>query len=272
MSVFGPGFSERVFEFGFNAEFAYSNKAVLAGAPHIPTQNQEKYLGYDAHFAIKAKGGAVHSVALQHKVSRHVTGSSGTNVDFRNAAGIPYYAFRIDVDQYNLIESIASAGLPGLEFYYCAPRFSTVEQMNLNYMTQSVMSNSTWINVAGAGQIIDLDPHTMVYSATGASAWICSEPREAKVVPPRPALSQELRESLPDLDVRETYSVVNERLRAYWPRRRSAAEREHESSFLPATLPRSINLATSSEHRVFLALSALLSKYYGVSWLVQTRT
>ena len=67
MAVFAPGFSERVFEFSFNAEYAAANKAVLAGAPHIPTQNDEKYLGYDVLFEIQAGGGVTNMLALQHK-------------------------------------------------------------------------------------------------------------------------------------------------------------------------------------------------------------
>lgn len=57
MPVYPPGFSERVFEFGFNSEYAAQNRAVLAAAPHIPTQNDEKALGYDIAFEIKRRGG-----------------------------------------------------------------------------------------------------------------------------------------------------------------------------------------------------------------------
>ena len=33
MSILTPGFSERVFEFSFNAEYSYRNQALLAGVP-----------------------------------------------------------------------------------------------------------------------------------------------------------------------------------------------------------------------------------------------
>ena len=72
MPVYPPGFSERVFEFGFNSEYADQNRAVLAAAPHIPTQNEEKALGYDIAFEIKRRGGAINSIALQHKTCRFV--------------------------------------------------------------------------------------------------------------------------------------------------------------------------------------------------------
>lgn len=113
MSVLRPGFSERVFEFSFNAEYANRNRAILAGAPSIPTQNEEKSLGYDVMFEVNAHGGAIHAVALQHKVSRFVDRLGPTNANFWTEAGGPYFAFRLDTDQYNLIESIAAAGMPG---------------------------------------------------------------------------------------------------------------------------------------------------------------
>src|SRR6266536_4820705 len=108
MPVYLPGFSERVFEFGFNSEYANQNRAILAAAPHIPTQNDEKSLGYDIAFEIKRHGGAVHSIAIQHKTCRFVDGESATNQKFWNAVGGPYFAFRLNVDQFNLIETIAS--------------------------------------------------------------------------------------------------------------------------------------------------------------------
>src|SRR4051794_39265769 len=105
MAVYAPGFSERVFEFSFNAEFSEQQKAFLASAPDIPTQNKEKWLGYDVAFELE-KRGAIHCTALQHKVSRFVDGRSPSNRRFWDHIGGAYFAFAIDVDQFNLITSI----------------------------------------------------------------------------------------------------------------------------------------------------------------------
>src|SRR5688572_6752912 len=155
MPVYKPGFSERVFEFGFSSEYAARNRAVLAAAPHIPTQNEEKALGYDIAFEIKRRGGAVHSVALQHKTCRFVDGESGSNQKFWNALGGPYFAFRVNVEQFNLIETIASSGLTGIEFVYCVPQFSMRKDMDTHYMANSVMTKSIWVNPNGTGPITD---------------------------------------------------------------------------------------------------------------------
>lgn len=149
MPVFPPGFSERVFEFSFNAEFSSRNRAVIAAAPHIPTQNEEKWLGYDVAFQINSRGGATHTLALQHKVSRFVDKVSGSNARFFYEAKGPYYAFRLDSDQYNLIQSISSLGLPGIEFYYCAPLFTTLGDMNGHYLTNQVTDHALWVDVSG---------------------------------------------------------------------------------------------------------------------------
>lgn len=49
----GPGFSERTFEFCFNAEFCQLFGGLLASHPHIPSQREEKDLGYDVEFVIR---------------------------------------------------------------------------------------------------------------------------------------------------------------------------------------------------------------------------
>ena len=63
----GPGFSERTFEFCYNAEYCQINAALLA-TPPIPSHRQEKDLGYDVEFRIREEA-FTKSVFLQHKVS-----------------------------------------------------------------------------------------------------------------------------------------------------------------------------------------------------------
>jgi hypothetical protein len=120
--------------------------AVLAAAPLIPTHNEEKALGYDVLPEINRRGGVVYSIGLQHKTCRFVDGQAGANRKFWDAVGGPYFAFRVDIDQFNVIESTASSGLPGVEFVYCAPRLSKRSEMNASYLANSVLTRSVWIN------------------------------------------------------------------------------------------------------------------------------
>lgn len=60
-------FSERTYEFCFNTEFFNKYRGLLAAHPTLPSQRQEKQLGYDVEFKIK-NGSYCYSLFLQHKV------------------------------------------------------------------------------------------------------------------------------------------------------------------------------------------------------------
>lgn len=268
MSVLRPGFSERVFEFSFNAEYANRNLAILAGAPSIPTQNEEKSLGYDVMFEVNAHGGAVHAVALQHKVSRFVDRLGSTNKDFWGAAGGSYFAFRLDTDQYNLIESIAAAGMPGLEFHFCAPLYATRAAMNAHYLAGSVEANSVWIDVAGAGPITDDDVHTIVYRQDGTQAFRFSEsPKKLAVAGDSVRRVQWERRRKATLEAPDRiYSTALQRLHEYWPDRRVKVRKRSDelTSGLPAKLPDEVAPTLANAGR-------LLADYFGMSLLVEVR-
>lgn len=268
MSVLRPGFSERVFEFSFNAEYAARNRAVLAGAPHIPTQNEEKSLGYDVAFELNRRGGAVHSVALQHKVSRFVDGLGPTNHHFWSEIGGPYFAFHLDTDQYNLIEGIASSGLPGVEFYFCAPIFATRIEMNSRYMANAVESSSVWIDVKSAGIIADDELHTIVYSADGTRAFRFSENAvPLKVLSDEARRASKVERKAADFDsVAPIYEAAFELLRSYWPSRRRRKAIDADNAFrMPEKLP-------GRKAPTPRTTANLLSRYFGLSWLIEVRT
>jgi hypothetical protein len=271
MPVFPPGFSERVFEFGFNSEYSAKNRAVLAAAPDIPTQNEEKTLGYDVAFEIKRRGGAVHSVALQHKTCRFVDGQSGSNRKFWAALGGPYFGFRVNVDQFNLIETIASSGLAGVEFVYCAPLFSTRKEMNKHYLGNSVMTKSLWISPKGVGPITDAEAHSIVFDAKAKKAFLFSvEGRELKLTPPRRRAEEAplQQEPIRLAAVYETvYAAVS---RASLNRNRQRRRDSEEPEFrMPKELPPLIQ--SKDETRLIDGVAELLSDYVGVSWLVEVK-
>jgi hypothetical protein len=269
MAVHPPGFSERVFEFSFNAEFCQNNKAILAAAPDIPTQHKEKWLGYDVAFELKKRGGAIHSVALQHKVARFVDGLGPSNHHFWHAIGGPYLAFPIDTDQFNLISIASTAGLPGVEIHYCAPLFTTLDQMNNHYLASAVSANAVWIDISAVGEIGDMDRHTMVMSPNGAIAYLCSDdPRVVKTLRP----DEHQRPTDPILisleNMRQAYDVAYSALEEYWPRRSKRRQGEEVERFrLPDQLPPKQplpNLAAAVD-----TTGLLLSEYYGLTWLIE---
>jgi len=176
MTVYHSVFAERLFEFLFNAEFIHKNAANVIGMPHIPSQEEEKWLGYDVAFNLQDGAGVINALALQHKVVRLVDGpGSGANKAFRNAAGNPYFAFPVDPVQFNTIEALVSENLPGLEFYFCAPLFVDQPNLDARYAAKDLDAHSVYIDVNGVGQLDESIPHSIVYTSAGNEAWVFSE-------------------------------------------------------------------------------------------------
>jgi hypothetical protein len=265
--VHPPGFSERVFEFGFNSEYANANRAIIAAAPHIPTQNEEKALGYDVGFEIARHGGAVHFLALQHKTCRFVDQESATNRNFWNAIGRPYFAFRLNIDQFNVIESIASSGLDGVDFFYCVPLFSTRAAMDQHYLANTVMNHAVWINPTGMGALSDDEPHSIIFD--GTSAFLFSDkPRKIPVVKPKTDRADERRAVMGAPDLFRLYEVTYGALATVLkPRRKRRSSDEFPNwRELPPFEKR------RDEAHLVRALTELFSSHVGASLLVEVRS
>lgn len=270
MSVISAGFSERVFEFAFNSEFCNYSRFLLAGCPFIPTQNQEKRLGFDV--AIKINNGArFRSLYLQHKVARLVDGKSGSNKKFRDAVDSPYFAFPLDTDQYNLIHRFSQK--TRREFYYCAPAFTTRKDLSCYYASRAVVENSAWIDVSKCSPITDKKPHTIVYSSDLKSAARFSEEPDARIIIKKPSVELSFQESdylSGSKGLFEEYKAFYETLIEWWPERQTKRRKsEPEVDFqMKSTLPTRLDNFESTEE-VIEAFSEITGGYLGVSWLVQ---
>jgi hypothetical protein len=270
VSVLVPGFAERVFEFAFNAEYAHRNQALLTGSPNIPSQNEEAWLGYDVEFSIIASGGATHTVALQHKVSRYVDNWSRSNDHFWTAAGGPYYAFRLDVDQYNLIHWLAGLGLPHAEIHYCAPLFATRADMDTHYLGTAVETNSVWIDVQGSGALNTYETHTIIYDAAGANAFVfSSDAQKLSVVSTdvRRARSEERRQRRVDFTKLER--ELRRALRAYWVEKLPQQRRRNQLNqfSLPSEPPPD---EPPEDEASAKTVSALIADFVGLDVMIET--
>jgi hypothetical protein len=272
MAVHPPGVSERVFEFAFNSEFCAANGALIAGCPYIPTQNQEKRLGYDVAFKIGG-GAKIRSLYLQHKVARRVDGKSGSNKRFRDVVGSPYYAFPLDVDQYNLIHRFSQKKTR--EFYYCAPIFTSRNDLNAHYLAERVVPNSAWIDVSSWAPIpsADTDSHCIVYSADLKAVSRFSEEPEKPIPAEKPSAEKFFDAPATDFNTEalaKEYSVFFETLKDWWPersksRRKSEVEKDFQmKSVLP---PRREDFKRPGQ--VVEAIQEVTGDYLGVSWLVK---
>ncbi|CAZ88925.1 putative Adenylosuccinate lyase [Thiomonas arsenitoxydans] len=168
-----PGFSERTFEFCYNAEYCQINAALLATHPHIPSQRAERDLGYDVEFRINS-GHYTRSLFLQHKVSSFAEVRAGRNVQFYAAHGQPYFRFPVDNEQHNVLcELSRTRG----NAFYCAPRFHLSHELETNFRGASIAPNAILLDPLDIGDIADNERHNITYDAFGQNPTLHSEPR-----------------------------------------------------------------------------------------------
>jgi hypothetical protein len=270
-----PGFSERIFEFAFNAEFVTTHSAVLAACPTLPSLQEEKKLGYDVAFELKCRGGSTDFLFLQHKVARYVSTRHATNKHFFDFAG-PYFAFVLDNDQYNLIYGLANRGR---QIYFCAPSFTSRRDIDKAFSSKSVCNDSVWLDVTKTGPIKDNHRHTIIYAPTKAKAALFSEePREIEVLNPG-AYTLSGNEDSAKLDVkdaRKLHSDVAETFREWWPanRRRPPRPAPVEQTGQYVIVPKAqgeLQLTPKEDaERIELLedTATLLAEWFGVSWII----
>jgi len=169
----GPGFSERTFEFCYNAEYCQINAALLASHPHIPSQQAEKDLGYDVEFEID-QGGFTRSLFLQHKVASFAERKAGKNAHFFDTHGQPYFRFPIDNEQHNTLCQLSQT--KGNAFY-CAPRFHLSHQLGDRFRSSTITNSVIWLNPVEVGAINDTARHNITYDALGQNPTLHSEPK-----------------------------------------------------------------------------------------------
>lgn len=176
-----PAFSERAFEFAFNSEYCADPSRLVIGLPHIPSQNEEQWLGYDVAFELGSRTGQTYCLALQHKVSSYAASSAGKNSQFWGLMDCkPYFRFPLDVPQFNLLQSLSALRLPGIEYRYCAPAFHTWESLKEHHLAKAVVGNSAFIDISDATPLSLDEPHNIIYRPSKPDAFVLSEPQPAR--------------------------------------------------------------------------------------------
>lgn len=167
-----PGFSERTFEFCFNAEYCRLNAALLASHPYIPSQAAEKDLGYDVEFRIRT-GGFTQAIYIQHKVSAFAEFRSGKGAPFWDHRGGPYFRFPIDNDQHN---TLCDLSLRKGNVFYCAPTFNARTNLETHFRNDDVGNRSILFDPMDVGRIHDADRHNITYDPAGGTPTLHSDP------------------------------------------------------------------------------------------------
>ena len=239
------GFSERTFEFCFNAEFCNLNAALLATHPHIPTQNAEKDLGYDVEFEIN-KGGYVKSLFLQHKVASHAASRAGRNAQFFNHHGGEYYRFPVDNDQHDTLCNLsATKG----DAFYCAPCFRGSQDLGIHWRNQTIGSQSILLDPLQVGRAPP-GRHNITYGPNGEKPALHSDSRDFEKA------YRADKDGMPQLKIREIDSHFIEELGA------DLISRAHKREGAEA-VTREVRGRSPIE-----VVQTLLGRVYQVSWLL----
>jgi hypothetical protein len=255
-------FSERVFEFAYNAEFAAANRAVLLSMPWMPSQPEEKYKAYDVMFRLKRASGKGWSLMLQHKSVRRVDNESPSNRDWVKKCGIPYFAFGLDTEQYNRIVQLRRRGRA---VYYCAPRFCERHKLEDHYRTGAVCGASIWLDALLAGEIADARSHSIIFDPLGARAFRCSgRPLDIKVVSLNELKNERAAEPLRQEGLARVYedlfAIADERAIG-----RPAHGGGVGDYSIRRSRPKRVNV--DSFESAAAAVGELAAEYFGLSWL-----
>jgi hypothetical protein len=170
----GPQFSERTYEFCYNAAFCNRYAGVLASHPHIPSQRLEHALGYDVEFLIRA-GGFRSSIFLQHKVSHFAEFRAGRNARFFDEHGGPYFRFPVDTEQHNVLHQLS---LDTGNAFYCAPSFFRNGELADHFRNNTILNGSVWLAPMDVGPIADAEKHHITYGPAGQNPTLHSEARK----------------------------------------------------------------------------------------------
>jgi hypothetical protein len=136
-------FNEREFEAAVNHELIARLQPILVGAlPTIPSQFEERSLGYDAAYNFTSGK----TLFLQYKVAYWALHRGGSNRDVYDAWAEPYFRAEVLMDkktnmphQHNLLVDLAAKGERVL---YCAPLFHELTALAFHAGTKSLWVNS----------------------------------------------------------------------------------------------------------------------------------
>lgn len=177
-----PEFSEREFEFCFNAEFIERTSDALIDIPFIPSQRVEGSCGYDVEFRLSREA-ICYSLFLQHKVSQYLHNINRRNQHIYNFYGGPYYFFHLEKvsisRQHELLYYLRASGE---EAYYSAPLFFEKNALSKYFINRNILDNSVFIDPFNAGLIRDLDSHKISYNVNGTRAAFHSDVRDIEKI------------------------------------------------------------------------------------------
>ena len=172
-----PDFSEFSYGYAVTEELVSLHRASLIAAPMFPSLYDEGQPGggYDVQIPISGR-----PVFLQFKLSDQLE-RTNSKEHKSGLLGVPYYRMHIrpakHSDQHKLLLDLEASGET---VFYIAPEFHLPAELNLFYLSRTVVLNSAAYSPQAIGPMPDADEHYVVFERGAAMGYRCSD--EAKEV------------------------------------------------------------------------------------------
>ncbi len=186
---------------------------------------------------------------------------------------MPYYAFPIDVDQYNLIHKFSQK--KSRKFYYCAPRFTSRRELNDHFKNGGEAPNLVWIDIPACGTLTNTESHYIVYPENGCRAFVFSEHPDARPSIVQPAevenFPSDRTTKLTTASLRVEYEEILETVSQWWREDRFAQRRTGgiDSDFRMRLEPPQHRGGLKNPTDMIGAIRELTNEYLGGTWLIQ---
>jgi len=181
-----PDISELSYAFALTSELIARHGLKRAGAPEFATQLAESKPGggWDAKLPRLP-------IYLQFKRPDRMVRRTASHADL--FLELPFFRMHLRKKnksrQHQLLLDLEENGN---EVFYCAPAFSTMEELNDAYTQNLITERSLFLRPSAIGSIRDDTGHHVVFQ-TPARAFFCSEPRHVEWVDLDNLISQSLR-------------------------------------------------------------------------------
>lgn len=158
-------FSERDFEFCFNAAFLQEHADALIAVPFIPSQRQERIVGWDVRFKLK-QGRTRRSLFLQHKRPGYAASARGRAAAVYKQYDGPYYRFPVasarDAHQLNRLTALANKGR---NVAYTSPSIHLLTELEAAFADGTLLKKTIFISPRGQRLARDRRAHSYSYAA-----------------------------------------------------------------------------------------------------------
>ena len=160
------GLSEFMFGFSFLYEQTHNNWANLAGAPVLPSLQQEYDQGWDAHLPLTGV-----DYYYRFKLSDYLYRGNANFIKDGTYPG-PYYRLALHKkDNSRQHQRLRTLALTTPNVYYVAPEFNSLANFNNAFLQRQITQQSRLIPVDQCDDIADSDQHYITFR-NGQSGWI----------------------------------------------------------------------------------------------------